>query len=361
VAAVNPELPAASGVRSYVFTLARELVSLGAQVSVLGYGHKGLDGAAFEFVSVADYVTTAPQYTLALARFVKNNRDLDGLVHANRPDDLLPFHLAAPNVQTIVTLHGVHGIHVRAKRGRLAATAYQLAERYSLHRARAILCVSPNTLAYFTSKYPNVTRRLRIVPAGVDMDLFRIRSRKDARAMFQLPEGGKVVAFVGRFEPEKNPELVAKEFLWLSERHADAYLVMVGAGRLMSEIRSLVHSLGERIIIFEPMAQENLAWLLSAVDVLVIGSWTEGLPTIAIEALASGIPLVATSVGILPMLVKNGMNGFLAEGSQHLGTLMEKALYDVDWSSEGCRASVAMFGWDRIAPAILEVYREILA
>src|SRR5439155_10887382 len=145
------------------------------------------------------------------------------------------------------------------------------------------------------------------------------------------------------------------------ERHADAYLVMVGAGRLMSEIRSLVHSLGERIIIFEPMAQENLAWLLSAVHVLVIGSWTEGLPTNAIEALASGIPLVATSVGILPMLVKNGMNGFLAEGSQHLGTLMEKALYDVDWSSEGCRASVAMFGWDRIAPAILEVYREILA
>lgn len=361
VAAVNPERPIASGVRSYVFALARELVSRGVQVSVFGYGRKGQNNAAFDFVPVVDQVKMASQYTLALAKYLKRNRNIDGLVHANRPDDLLPFHFAAANLPTLLTLHGAHGFHVRAKRGRFAAAAYGVAERHSLERTLAILCVSPNTLAYFASEYPSTTDRLRLVPAGVDLDLFQIRSRGLARARFHLPEGDKIVIFVGRFEPEKNPELVAKEFLWLSERHPDALLVMVGTGRLFPHIRNLVRSLGDHVILLEPMVQEDLAWLLNAADVLVIGSQVEGLPTIAIEALASGIPLVATSVGILPTLVKNGTNGLLVEGSQHLGALMEKALYEIDWLSDSCRASVAMFGWDRIAPVILEIYHEILA
>lgn len=361
VAAVNPEIPSASGVRSYVFSLARELVSRGVEVSVLGYGREGQDSTVFDFVPVADRVTMASHYTLALARYLKRNRAIDGVIHANRADDLLPFHFGAPNLRTLLTLHGTHGTHVRAKRGRLAATAYRVAESLSLERALAILCVSPDTLAYFASEYPNTIDRLRMIPAGVDLDVFQIRSREVARARFHLRESEKIAVFVGRLEPEKNPELVVKEFLWLSKRHPDALLVMVGAGRLLPQIRDLVRSLGNRAILWEPMDQEDLAWLLNTADILVIGSRLEGMPTIAIEALASGIPLVATSVGILPMLVKDGTNGLLVEGSAHLGSLMEKALYEVDWSSDSCRASVAMFGWDRIAPAILEVYDEILA
>jgi len=359
VAAVNPSGSAASGVRSYVFTLARELAAKGVDVMVIGHGPNTASYEAFDFVSVADRFGSASEFILALALFLKRTNRLQGVVHANRPDDLVPFHLESPELPAVLTLHGVHGVHVRARRGPVPAAAYKLAERYSLLRARAILCVSPDTLAYFRDMYPFLEDRLRMVPSGVDMDFFRIRSRAEARAMFQLPEDHKLVAFIGRFEPEKNPIHVIEEFLALNKLHSDARLVMVGAGSLAEDIRRLAASNFGRIHVLPPMDQEKLAWLFNAADVLAVASYHEGLPTVALEGLASGTPIVGTPVGILPQIVKSGVNGFLTDGSLQLASLLERALYEVDWVEEACRTSVREFGWDRIVPAILEVYREI--
>ena len=242
VAAVNPSGPAASGVRSYVFTLARELTSKGVDVMVIGHGPSATKYEAFDFVSVAERIGSASEFILALALFLKRTSRLEGVVHANRPDDLVPFHLESPRLPAVLTLHGVHGFHIRARRGPVPAAAYQLAERYSLVRARAILCVSPDTLAYFRDMYPFLEDKFRMVPSGVDMDLFRIRSRAEARATFQLPQEHKLVAFIGRFEPEKNPIHVAQEFLALNQQHSDARLVMVGAGSLAEDLRRIAAS-----------------------------------------------------------------------------------------------------------------------
>jgi glycosyltransferase involved in cell wall biosynthesis len=359
VAAVNPSGPAASGVRSYVFTLARELTSRGVEVAVIGYGPNSAKHEVFDFVSVGNRMGSASEFIVALALFLKRTDRLQGLVHANRPDDLVPFHLESPQVPVVLTLHGVHGVHVRARRGPVPAAAYRLAERYSLVRARAILCVSPDTLSYFRDVYPFLSDRLRMVPSGVDMDFFRIRSRAEARAMFHFPEEHKLVAFIGRFEPEKNPMQVAHDFLAVNKQHSDSSLVMVGAGSLTEDIRRLASSNPGRIQVLPPMDQDRLAWLLNAADVLVVASYHEGLPTVALEGLASGTPVVGTPVGILPQIVKSGVNGFLADRPLQLASLLERALYEVDWVEEACRSSVREFGWDRIVPAILEVYCEV--
>ena len=359
VAAVNPSGPAASGVRSYVFTLARELTSKGVDVMVIGHGPSATKYEAFDFVSVAERIGSASEFILALALFLKRTSRLEGVVHANRPDDLVPFHLESPRLPAVLTLHGVHGFHIRARRGPVPAAAYQLAERYSLVRARAILCVSPDTLAYFRDMYPFLEDKFRMVPSGVDMDLFRIRSRAEARASFQLPQEHKLVAFIGRFEPEKNPIHVAQEFLALNQQHSDARLVMVGAGSLAEDLRRIAASNPGCIQVLPPMEQDRLALLFNAADVLVVASYNEGLPTAALEGLASGRPVVGTPVGILPQIVKSGVNGFLTDGSLRLASLLENALYEVDWVEETCRTSVREFGWDRIVPAILEVYYEI--
>ena len=361
VAAVNPSMHVASGVRSYVLTLAEELASRQVEVTVLGFGPKARDSIPFEFVPVTERVGSASQYLIALSAFVRRAKRLEGVVHGNRPDDLVPFHLEAPGLRTVLTLHGAHGLHVRAKRGPLAATAYRLAERYSLEHARAVICVSPDTLTHFTRKYPRLQDRFRMIPAGVDMGLFRIRPRAEARARFRIPGDQKILAFVGRLEPEKNPTAVVEEVLALAQRRPDAHLVMVGGGRLAPTIRDLAQSTPNQLTLLDPMPQEELAWFLSAADVLVVASRHEGLPTVAIEALACGTPVVGTRVGILPEIVKAGANGFLVESPSELRFFMEKALYEMDWVGETCRASVRQVGWDRVTPAILEVYREISA
>lgn len=361
VGSINPGVTLASGVRAYVLALARELNRLGQDVRVLGVGPSTVPSEDFEFVPITDRAVSSAEFVLALGRYLRRAEPLDGVVHGGRPDDLVPFHVEAKHVPTVLTLHGVHGIHVRAKRGPIVAAAYRLAEGYSLARTDAILCVSPDTLAHFQARYPSLSDRMRMIPAGVNMDLFRDRPREEARREAGLTPSGRHLVFVGRFEPEKNPIRIADEFARLRRGHPDAKLLMVGNGRLGGTLRAMAAASDGGISVLPPLPQERLAAVLAACEALVVASRHEGLPTIALEALACGTPVVGTRVGILPDIIRHGTNGFLADDPADLFALMEKALYGTSWVGKACRDSVRDFGWDRIAPRILEVYREVAA
>lgn len=359
VGSLNPAVTVPSGVRSYVLALASGLSRLGQDVRVLGVGPQVAETEEFEFVPITEHAVSSAQFVLALARYLRRAEKLEGIVHGGRPDDLVPFHIEAGHLATVLTLHGAHSVHVRAKRGALFAAAYRLAERYSLDRARAILCVSPGTHAYFSKKYPRVASRLRIIPAGVDMTLFRVRSKEEARHRVGLDPSAKYLAFVGRFEPEKDPIRILTEFVKLRTRHPDAKLLLIGNGRLENELKTMAVAHQDCVAILRTMPQDQLAAILAASDALVVASRDEGLPTVAFEALACGTPIVGTRVGILPEVIRPGTNGYLVDSPTELHPFMEKALYGTSWVEEVCRASVREFGWDRIAPEILEVYREI--
>jgi glycosyltransferase involved in cell wall biosynthesis len=361
VAAVNPEHPAASGVQSYVMTLGRKLAELDQEVEILGLGSKPsvIDGVSF--VPVAGKVRSAFEFVLALWRHLKRWHDSASIVHAHRPDDLIPFHLLQPRTTKVITLHGVHSVHVKARRGQAAAVVYRMGEEFSLARTRSIICVSPDTRNYFSARYPRLTPRLRIIPAGIDLDCFCPRDRSLARARLGISGDEKIAIYVGRFEPEKDPQSIMDAFSPLREKHPNARLLMVGDGRLDSQLRHRAKSSPESIRILKPMPQDELAWILAASDLLVLASKHEGLPTIALEALACGIPVVGPPVGVLPDVVKPGVSGFLTKTSLELPILMEKALYETSWVRSASRESVRTHGWDKIAPKILEVYRDIAA
>jgi len=259
----------------------------------------------------------------------------------------------------VVTLHGVHGVHVAARRGPAAAALYRLAERYSLRRTDAILCVSPATLNHFQHCYPHLAGRLRMIPAGIDTRIFKVQNTQAARRLLGFPEDGKLIAFVGRFEPEKRPDWVLDEFRSLRRSHSDVRLVMIGEGSMAGALRGKLSTSGDPVSLQSSVPQDVLARYLGASDLLVVASRHEGLPTVALEAMACGTPVVAWPVGILPDIVKSRVNGFIAHSEHEFRALIEEALYETSWMREQCGASVAMFGWEKIAPAILEVYREI--
>ena len=358
VSGFDPAIQRASGIKSYVLALARQLIKLEQNVTVLGLGSGISEIDGVRFVPVTQNVRNSAFFILAVGRYLSHERSLDGVVHAQRPDDLVPFHLQAGHLPKVVTLHGVHGVHVAARRGSVAASVYHLAEHYSLTHTDSILCVSADTFAHFRSEYPEIVPRLTRMPAGIDMDLFSLHDKSKARERAGLPPNGKTILFVGRFEPEKNPTVVVEEFLRIREHHADLDLVMVGNGQFGPALREHAATGQIGIRILDPMSQEELTWFLSAADVLAVASRHEGLPTVALEALACGIPVVGTKVGILPDVVKEGINGYLTDSLNGLGESLERALYQTDWSQEKCRDSVKQFGWDSVAPAILEIYRQ---
>ncbi len=362
VAGFDPSLDAPSGVQSYTISLARYLSKRGFQVDLLGVGASRGDFDDFDFYSVLARPGNAWDFTWGLAKFVRRNRTAwQGIVHAQRPDDLLPFQVLSRNAIRVVTMHGIHAIHVRLRRGRLMEAAYRSGEYLALRRVDAVIGVSPDTTKRIVSAYPFLQSRLWEIPAGINLEKFNLKDRVEARRRLSLPVDQRIVTFVGRFEPEKNLTGIVKAFKTVSAKHGDAMLVLCGSGSLAPVLRDEAGRRDGRIRMIDSLPQEWLSWLLSASDLVIIASTHEGLPTVALESIAVGTPVVGTRVGILPELIQPGRNGLLVGERDDLPDAMEKALYRMEWDKSTCRATAEPYGWDNVGRSITEVYHALSA
>ncbi|HEV8630437.1 MAG TPA: glycosyltransferase family 4 protein, partial [Thermoanaerobaculia bacterium] len=155
--------------------------------------------------------------------------------------------------------------------------------------------------------------RIRLIPSGVDLERYRPAVKSEAAlAALGIPAGAFVVGYSGRLAIEKRPQ----RFVALADRlRGDPRLVflMTGAGPLEGQVRMQIEGLrpGHRLQLLGnvPDVQEVLALY----DVLVLPSSLDGRPVVVLESLAMGIPVVASKVGGLPELVRDGESGFLCE------------------------------------------------
>jgi len=101
---------------------------------------------------------------------------------------------------------------------------------------------------------------------------------------------------------------------------------------------------------------------MNACDVLCLPSLSEGLPNVALEAMACGLPVVASRVGGVPEVVRDGVNGFLVPPSNPsaLADALRRALA-TKWDREAIRASVSQFDWDVNARTVLDTLSKALA
>jgi D-inositol-3-phosphate glycosyltransferase len=136
-------------------------------------------------------------------------------------------------------------------------------------------------------------------------------------------------------------------------------LLLAGAGPSTATFPAHLNGVPHQFLGVVP--HERMASLFSAVDATILPSTREAMPLACLESLACGTPVVATRVGRLPEIVKSGANGFLADGDpSSLARAIDEAIHGSNWMRERCRASVANFGWDRVGPSLMLVYREVL-
>jgi glycosyltransferase involved in cell wall biosynthesis len=165
-----------------------------------------------------------------------------------------------------------------------------------------------------------------------------------------------LVGFVGRLSPEKAPDLFVRMAAQLAGKHPRAVFVVVGDGpmreRLQEEARLL--GIGERVH-FTGERHDVLA-LLPSLCALVVPSHAEGMPLVLIEGMAAGVPVVATSVGGIPELVRHLETGLLvAPGDAgNLATAVDGLLDDPPWAkSLGARARErALASWPQRESAL---------
>jgi D-inositol-3-phosphate glycosyltransferase len=212
--------------------------------------------------------------------------------------------------------------------------------------------------------------RLKVVYPGVDHALFKPGSRTRARARLGLRSEDAVVLYAGRIQPLKGLDVALGALARIGDTLGrETVFVIVGgpsgpAGdRELVRLELLARDLGiEHRVRFEgPQPHRRLPSYYQAADALVVCSRSESFGLTALEAHACGIPIVATAVGGLTHIVRNGSSGWLvAEATPHAFAIKLQSLLTDD-AERGSFARAAVesarrFTWERTAGELLELY-----
>jgi glycosyltransferase involved in cell wall biosynthesis len=184
----------------------------------------------------------------------------------------------------------------------------------AIKRANRILAVSEDLKTEAVGLGGN-TSTIEVIPTGVDTNIFKPMDKKTLRKKLGIPDGF-VWIFSGSLFKLKRVDWILQLSARLSKEFA-FHVVIIGDGPERNKLEEMAKTLEIPNVIFKgkvPRAEVPL--YLAASDVLLLLSETEGLPNCIEEALASALPVVATKVGGIPDIVKNGINGYLVENIQ---------------------------------------------
>jgi glycosyltransferase involved in cell wall biosynthesis len=229
----------------------------------------------------------------------------------------------------------VHGSDVNVVLQRAAAR--RMAARV-LPRADALVAVS-GPLARELVRLGAAPARVHQVRNGIDSSLFFPRERAAARRDLGIPDGARVVLFVGRLEPQKGIVTLVDAFERVRARVPGALLVLAGDGVSTADVRRRTSSWGEGAVLLGPTAHARVALWMGACDVLTLPSLAEGTPNVVLEALASGRPVVASAVGGIGELLADPRAGVLVP-PRDAGALAEAlvAALRATWDENAIRA-----------------------
>jgi len=191
--------------------------------------------------------------------------------------------------------------------------------------------------------------------------------RAEIRRVTGIPADAFVVGWVGRMTAVKRTPDVLQAFRRLGERRPDAILCLVGDGPDRPRLERLAHELGIAKRCRFVGYQHDVGPFYSAIDVLLLPSANEGTPVSVIEALAAGRPVVATRVGGVPDVVRDGVDGYVvAVGDvDQLGARLAELADDPAARDEmGSRARARMrerYAVERLVDDTDRLYRSLLA
>ncbi|AYN40670.1 D-inositol-3-phosphate glycosyltransferase [Streptomyces dangxiongensis] len=215
--------------------------------------------------------------------------------------------------------------------------------------------------------------KVAVVHPGVNLERFRAADgRAAARARLGLPQDALIPLFAGRIQPLKAPDILLRAVAVLLEERPELrsrILVPVVGGPSGSGLARPegLHKLAARLGIADvvrfcpPVGQERLADWFRAASVLVMPSYSESFGLVAIEAQAAGTPVIAASVGGLPVAVRDGETGFLVRGHDpaDYARVLRRFADEPSLSSRLGQAAARhaqSFGWDTAAAATADVY-----
>lgn len=248
---------------------------------------------------------------------------------------------------------------------RRPALARRLAEACA--RADAVITVSDSLrrLALGLGLDP---ARARVVGNGVDSTRFQPVERAAARARFGLPANARALITVGGLVERKGFHRVIACLPELLRAQPDVHYLVVGGaspeGDMSAELRAQTAALGleARVHFLGPMAPDELKWPLSAADVFVLSTRNEGWANVILEAMACGLPVVASDVGGNREVVCDARYGEIVpfDDARALTDALARAL-NHDWDRQAIIAYARANDWSGRVAALVTLFRRLRA
>jgi sugar transferase (PEP-CTERM/EpsH1 system associated) len=243
---------------------------------------------------------------------------LAGVLRTVRPDLLMTYAWGATDAIWLGRLAGIphiihheHGFNVEES----SATLWQRdVIRLLVYRlASKVLVVSHEWQTLLQRKYRLTAERVIRIPNGIDASYYAPdpEERRRVRKRLGFTDANIVIGFSGRLDPIKNFDLLLHIFSSCVHEHPQVRLLLVGDGPEKKRLETLCHDKDiQRFVVFTGQ-HDNVLPYLRAMDVFLLTSLREQMPMTILEAMAVGVPVVATSVGEIPHMIDDGVNGFV--------------------------------------------------
>ncbi len=250
--------------------------------------------------------------------------------------------LAARRAGVRILVHTSHGNVFHGYFGRWPTALFVAMERHAARWSNALIELTDRSVDECIEHRIGERPQYHVIPSGIDVARFqRARARRaETRARYGWPAEALVVGAVARLEPIKGVDTFIRAAVAILSRRHDVRFVIAGEGSQRNALERLAGPAAERIQFLG--FQENVADLMAALDLLVVPSRNEGMGRVILEAGAAGVPVVASRVGGIVDVVRDGETGVLvdpddAEGFVHaieflLGEPMRRASFGANAS-----------------------------
>lgn len=254
-----------------------------------------------------------------------------------------------------LVVHMLHGPTARDRWGAVLGGAVQRLERSMLRRARWISTTS-RWMEEQLRQVVSPGTRIRLIGSGVPDEFARVERHE-----------GSFILYYGRFDLfQKGLDTVLRAFARVRERFPDLELYLAGRGKDEGRVRTLARELGVegRTRIVAAVERDEVLRLFGGALALVMPSRLEGLPMVPAEAMAAGVPVVASAVGAVPEVVDPPNGGILVppDDPEAVAAALLALLEDPsrrEALSASARRSAERFSWDVVAERHLEFVQEI--
>ena len=306
-----------------------------------------------------------PPYSLALTVAMHNTAVKYNL-------DLIHAHYAVPHATSawiakemvgrqgfcvVTTLHGTDITLVGQD------PSYQSITQFSIQKSDGLTSVS-QYLRHETVEHFDIPEgRIEVIPNFVDLQLYKRDAHPCHRSKISQP-GEAIVMHISNFRAVKRVDDAVRAFAGIS-RKLPARLVLIGDGPERGRVQQAAEEEGVADRVMFLGKQESVAEILACADLFLLPSATESFGLVALEAMACGVPVIATDVGGLPELVEKGENGYLTP----IGDYKQMAERGIEilqdkekWRkmSASAREAAEHFSVDRIVPMYENYYRKVM-